>query len=88
MIHSKRSRTKDNVHSAPTALNDAPLLVKTHDACKELGGIHPRSLARLEKRGLIHSVRLFRHKLYAMADLKALVAELRDWSTNGAEVSK
>ena len=60
--------------------SSAPLLVKTSDACKELGGIHPRSLARLERRGLIRSVGLLRHKLYAMADLKALVDELRKWN--------
>ena len=55
------------------------LLVKTSEACEALGGIHPRSLARLEARGLIRSVKVLRHKLYAMEDLKALVAELRNW---------
>ena len=37
------------------------------------------SLARLERRGLIRSVKLLRHKLYATDDLQALVNNLRNW---------
>ena len=57
----------------------APLLLKTQAACRELGGIHPRSLARLERRGLIRSVKILRHKLYSMDELKAFVAKLSHW---------
>lgn len=56
-----------------------PLLLKTADACLKLGGIHPRTLARMEARGLIHSIKLLRHRLYAVKDLEALVDNLRDW---------
>ena len=82
LINSKRNRTKRKGQDAARNLDCAPLLVKTQDACKELGGIHPRSLARLEKRGLIRSVKLLRHKLYAMDDLKALVEDLRGWTAD------
>ena len=58
----------------------SPALFKTASACHALGGIHPRTLARLEKRGLIRSVKLLRHKLYAREDIEALVQELRKWS--------
>ncbi len=55
------------------------LLVKTREACEILGGIHPRTLARLEARGLIRCVKLLRHKQYARADIEALVEEVRKW---------
>ena len=56
------------------------LLLKTQDACQVLGGIHPRTLARMEKRGLIKSVPLLRHKCYVYDDLEALVDQLREWN--------
>lgn len=56
-----------------------PLLVKGKVVCDMLGGIHPRSLARLEQRGLIKAVPLLRHKLYAVSDVNKLVADLREW---------
>lgn len=56
------------------------LLLKTSDACEVLGGIHARTLARLEQRGLIRGVKLLRHKLYARADIEALVEEVRKWN--------
>jgi DNA-binding transcriptional MerR regulator len=56
------------------------LLLKTHEACEILGGIHARTLARLEQRGLIRGVKLLRHKLYARADIEALVEEVRKWN--------
>ncbi len=55
------------------------LLLKTTDACRALGGIHPRTLARLEQRGLIKSVPLLRHKLYSREDIENLVEEVRKW---------
>ena len=65
------------------------LLVNVLEACNLLGGIHPRTLARLEKRGLIRSIGgLVDRKLYATADLKSLVEDLRSWSPAGVEVSK
>ncbi len=70
---------KSGASPIATSAETGVLLLKAHAACQLLGGIHPRSLARLEQRGLIRSVKLLRHKLYAMEDLKALVNELRDW---------
>lgn len=55
------------------------LLINTSEACRILGGIHPRSLSRMEARGLIRPVPLLRHKLYAMADINNLVEGLRTW---------
>jgi hypothetical protein len=57
------------------------LLLKTQEACEVLGGIHARTLARLEQRGLIRGVKLLRHKLYARADIEALVEEVRKWQS-------
>jgi hypothetical protein len=56
------------------------LLLKTVEACHLLGGVCPRTLARMEARGLIRSVKLLRHKLYARADIEALVEGGRKWS--------
>jgi DNA-binding transcriptional MerR regulator len=57
-----------------------PLLLKVQDVCRLLGGIHPRSLARLEKRGLIQPIAgLLRHKLYAAKDVHDLVENLKNW---------
>jgi len=55
------------------------MLLKTREVCQMLGGIHPRTLARLEARGEIKSVHLLRHKLYAVQDVVALVENLRNW---------
>jgi DNA-binding transcriptional MerR regulator len=56
------------------------MLLKTAEVCRILGGIHPRTLARLESRGLIGRVSgLLRHKLYARHDVEALVANLSSW---------
>lgn len=58
----------------------APLLLKTAEVCRLLGEIHPRTLSRLEARGLIAPVSgLLRHKLYARRDVEALVENLRSW---------
>lgn len=57
------------------------LLLKTQDACKVLGGIHPRTLSRMEERGLIKPLPLLRHKMYLYSDLEALVAQLSEWNT-------
>lgn len=58
----------------------APLLVKAREACRLLGGVHPRTLARLEERGLIRSVPgLIRHRLYVRRDVEALVENLNSW---------
>ena len=63
----------------PAAAHDpaSPLLLKTAEVCRMLGGIHPRTLARLESRGLIGPVSgLLRHKLYTRRDVEALVENL------------
>lgn len=57
-----------------------PLLLKTAEVCRILGGIHPRTLARLESRGLIGRVSgLLRHKLYTRHAVEALVVNLSSW---------
>lgn len=59
---------------------DDILLLKTAEVCRILGNVHPRTLKRLEERGLIRPVSgLIRHKLYARRDVEALVAGLSDW---------
>ncbi|RYD74949.1 MAG: hypothetical protein EOP84_19070 [Verrucomicrobiaceae bacterium] len=63
------------------------LLLKTQDACVVLGGIHPRTLARMEERGLIKSLPLLRHKMYLYSDLEALVDQLREWNSKGKEAA-
>ena len=58
----------------------APLLLKTAEVCRLLGEIHPRTLSRLEARGLIAPVSgLLRHKLYARRDVESLVENLSTW---------
>jgi hypothetical protein len=59
---------------------EARLLLKVKETCDALGGIHPRTLARMEKGGLIRSVKLIRHKLYAAKDVEDLVENLRNWN--------
>lgn len=59
---------------------NAPLLVKASEVCRLIGGVHPRTLARLGKRGLIRPVTgLLRHKLYRRSDVVALVENLSSW---------
>ena len=55
------------------------LLIKAGTVCRVLGGIHRRTLARMEKAGIIRSVSLLRHKLYAVEDVEALVEKARQW---------
>jgi len=57
-----------------------PLLLNTSETCRLLGGICPRTLDRLEKRGLIRSLPLLRHKMYAFADIESCVEGLRKWN--------
>lgn len=55
------------------------LLWSTKTVCAALGGVHPRTLARMEKAGLIRPVRLLRHKLYSRVDIENFVEGLRSW---------
>ena len=80
----ERRRTPESIsrqHKKPAATeSDCPLLIKSKEVCRLLGGIHARTLARLESRGLIRPVSgLLRHKLYASRDVEALVASLSEW---------
>jgi hypothetical protein len=71
--------SKRNIHDSAQQ-ETAPLLVKADTACKMLGGIHSRTLARLEKRRLIRPLPgLLRHKLYSIADIKSLIENLKTW---------
>lgn len=56
-----------------------PLLLKVPEVCRLLGGIHPRTLLRMEQAGTVRSVRLLRHKMYAVTDIINLVEDLRKW---------
>lgn len=59
---------------------DSVRLLKTDQVCLLMGGIHPRTLLRLEKRGLIRCVPgLLRHKLYCQADVISLIENLKNW---------
>lgn len=78
-------RSEGNVAQVPNPVIPsfeltAPLLLKTAEVCRLLGNIAPRTLSRLEARGLIRSVPgLLRHKLYARRDVEALVENLSSW---------
>ena len=54
------------------------LLLDTKETCRLLS-FCPRTLARLEQRGLIRSIPILRHKRFAMDDIKAFVEEQRKW---------
>ena len=78
--HKCTSASRQHDSSAVSEL-DPPLLLKRKEACRVLGGIHPRTLARLESRGLIRAVSgLLRHKLYARRDVEALVENMSSWN--------
>jgi len=55
-----------------------PLLLNTKDVCRLLG-MCPRSLARLEQRGLVHSVNLLRTKLYSHREIESFAESLCKW---------
>ncbi len=56
-----------------------PLLINAKETCRLLGGICKRSLARMEKAGLIRSLHLLRHKLYVRQEIESFVEGLRNW---------
>lgn len=56
-----------------------PILLKRDEVCRLLGNISPRTVARMEQRGLIRPVRILRHKLYSRAALEALVNNDLNW---------
>lgn len=57
------------------------LLWNTKKVCYVLGDICPRTVSRLEKRGLISKVPLIRHKRYFPSDVVRLVENLRQWDS-------
>jgi hypothetical protein len=68
----------NNAHTA--VMDGEPLLLKTKDVCRMLGGLHPRTVARLSARGLLRPISgLLRCKLYARADVENLVKGLTTW---------
>lgn len=62
-----------------TTNDTEPLLLNVAAVCRILGGIHPKTLARLEARGLIRSVKLIRHKLYPFEEVTKLVTNLKSF---------
>jgi hypothetical protein len=75
----KANRTKNETRATGHRDDGKRLLLKTREVCDLLGNLNPRTLARLEARGIIRSVKLLRHKLYAREDVETLVQSLRDW---------
>jgi hypothetical protein len=63
----------------PTADRKPRLLLKAREVCELLGGIHIRTLSRMEKAGHIRSVKLLRHRMFLNEDVEALVHDLREW---------
>jgi hypothetical protein len=55
-----------------------PLLLDTCETCRLLA-VCPRTLDRLEKRGLIRSVKLLRTKRFCRRDVESLVEGLLSW---------
>jgi hypothetical protein len=66
----------------PSATDQMPLLLKTAEARKYLGNVSARTLARLEQRGLIKSLPILRHKMYASEELRRFVANAQNWNAN------
>lgn len=62
-----------------TTTDPQALLLKAPEVCRLLGGVSLRTLRRMENQGLLRSVHLLRHKLYARQDVEALVENLRKW---------
>ena len=69
-------RKKERLEPSNTA---DPLLLKREEVCRLLGNVSPRTVARLEQRGLIRPVSLLRHKLYSREDVLALIENLKNW---------
>jgi len=53
------------------------LALTTREACEALGGISPRSLARLEARSLIRSSKALRHKLWPVSEINRFLEETK-----------
>jgi hypothetical protein len=73
---SKKQRKK--ARQQDRAINPPPTLVgalKTREACAYLGGLHPASLARLVKRGLIRPNKMLRHNTYPITELDRALEE-------------
>lgn len=77
----ERKREQQKQKKGPVECNppSASLLVNVREACRLMGGISPRTLRRLEQRGLIRSIPLTRHKLYRREDIERLVEEVASW---------
>jgi hypothetical protein len=67
-------------HDAQGAPAGGAILLKRDEVCRLLGNISPRTVARMEERGLIRPVRILRHKLYSRAALEALVNNETNWA--------
>jgi hypothetical protein len=57
----------------------SPLLLKTSEVCRLLGNVNARTVARLEERGLIRSVKMIRHKMYPYEEVVKLVSNLNSY---------
>lgn len=79
MLASTQSSGEKTLKGSP-----ARMLIKAREVCELLGGIHPRTLSRMEKSGLIRSVKLLRHRMYLPEDVTRLVDNLRNWERRAA----
>jgi hypothetical protein len=77
MIKKRRSKAKRARKANPFANTSPPLrgALKFDDALEYLGGIHPATLRRLIKRGLIRSNRKLRHHIFPIKELDRYLEE-------------
>ncbi len=71
------SKEQTSNSGSPTVRNpdESRLLYNESETRQMLAGISRASLWRLEKRGLIKSIRWSRHKLYAKNEINRLISE-------------
>jgi len=67
--------TSNSVSSTVRNSDESRLLYNESETRQMLAGISRASLWRLEKRGLIKSIRWSRHKLYAKNEINRLITE-------------
>ena len=75
LISTPRGPALSSASSVTRNSDDSRLLYNESETRQMLAGISRASLWRLEKRGLIKSIRWSRHKLYAKNEINRLITE-------------
>lgn len=75
LISTPRGPALNYASSVTRNADDSRLLYNERETRQMLAGISRASLWRLEKRGLIKSIRWSRHKLYAKNEINRLITE-------------